>query len=143
MAIKMKDIGSLATKFSNRAQAAVPDYKAGVSAPRRDQMQSAIAAGDVWAQAVQDAASRDAFRKGLTKAGPSKWAANALSLGAARYPQGVQVAAPAWQSGFQPFYTVLSNLTLPPRGLRRSPQNLQRVQVVDAALAAAKTGKAA
>ncbi len=143
MAIKMKDIGSLATKFSTRAQASVPEYKLGIQNPKHDQMASAIAAAPVWAQAVADAAARNAFATGLQKAGPNKWSTNALNLGSQRYPQGVANAMPAWQSGFQPFYTVISNLTLPPRGLRRSPQNLQRVAAVDNALAAAKTGKAA
>ena len=139
MAIQIKDAGTVAQKWSTRAQAAQNDYKTGVTNPRRPQMDAAIAAKDLWAQGVQDAASRDAFAKGLTKAGPGKYSANASSKGAAHYPDGVRQGTGSYQAGVEPFFAALRTATLPVRGLRRSPQNLQRVQFVDNLLAQVKT----
>lgn len=138
MAIAIKDVGSLATKYSQRAQAAAPDYKSGVMAPRRSQSASAIAAAGTWAQAVQQAATNGSYQKGLTKSGDAKWQTNASTLGASRYPQGVAAASSAWANGVTPYLQTLSNLNLPPRGVRGSPQNIQRVQAVNDALAKAK-----
>lgn len=141
MAIQIKDPNTVAGKWATRAGAAQADYKAGVMAPRRPQNASAIAAAPLWASAVADAATRDAFAKGLRKAGEDKYRNNASTKGAAHYPDGVRVAQPAYAAGVQPYFAALASATLPPRGLRRSPQNLQRVQFVDNLLASIKTGK--
>jgi hypothetical protein len=134
MAIQLKDVGTYASKYVARAQAATPDYKAGVQSPRRSQSQAAIAAAPTWAQAVQDAASRGSFAKGLNKSGDAKWQANALNKGGARYGSGVAAAQNDWATGVQPYLQTLSNLTLPARGVRGSPQNIARVQAVADAL---------
>lgn len=139
MAIAIKDVGTLATKYTQRAQAAAPDYKAGVMAPRRSQSASAIAAAGTWSQAVQQAATNGSYQKGLTKSGDAKWQQNASTLGAQRYPQGVANASAAWSNGVQPYLQTLANLTLPPRGVRGSPNNIARVQAVNDALAKAKS----
>jgi hypothetical protein len=141
MAIAIKDAGALATKYSTRAAAAAPDYKAGVMNPKRSQSQSAIAAKDTWAQAVQQAATNGSYAKGLNKSGDAKWQQNASTVGVTRYPQGVQNAGAAWANGVTPYLQVLSGLTLPPRGVRGSPQNIQRVQAVNDALAKAKAAQ--
>jgi hypothetical protein len=134
MAIQIKDVGTLGAKFVARAQAAVADYKAGVASPRRPQAASAIAAKDTWAQGVQAAAANGSFAKGLQKSGDAKWQANATNKGGVRYGPGVAAAQNDWQNGVAPYLQTLSNLTLPARGVRGSPQNIQRVQAVADAL---------
>src|SRR6266704_1417607 len=129
MAINIKDTGALATKFAKRAQAAGPDYKAGVLAPRRSQSAEAIAAADRWLGGVT-AAGTVAFTRGLQKAGDEKWQRKAQTVGADRYPSGAAAAGPDWASGVGPILDALRNTSLPPRGLRRSPQNIARVQAV-------------
>lgn len=134
MAIAIKDTGALAAKYSARAQAAVADYKAGVAAPRRSQSGAAIAAKDSWAQGVQAAAANGSFAKGLAKSGDAKWQTNSTSKGGVRYGPGVAAAQNDWANGVQPYLSLLSNMTLPPRGVRGSPQNIQRVAAVADAL---------
>lgn len=134
MAILIKDVGTLAAKFAARGQAAVADYKAGVSAPRRSQSQAAIDAAQTWATAVQDAATRGSFAKGLRKSGDQKWQANALALGSTRYGPGVANAQQAWATGVKPYLDTLASLNLPPKGVRGAPQNYARVQAVGDAL---------
>lgn len=141
MAIKIKDTGTLADKFAKRASAAQPEYKAGVLDPAVPQQQAAAAAGELWNQAVTEAAGRDAFRKGVTATPADKWGRNAAGKGADRYAGGVNAAKGDWATGTQPYLTALANLTLPARGLRRSAQNIARVQAVIDTLGAVKQAR--
>jgi hypothetical protein len=138
MAIQIKDVNTLAAKFSTRAAAAQGDYKTGVMTTTKSQSNNAIAAKDVWAQAVAKAVADGRYAKGLQKAGDAKWQANASSVGAQRYPQGVQAAGPAWAAGVTPYFTALQGLSLPPRQVKG--QNIARVQAVDDLLQKVKTG---
>jgi hypothetical protein len=138
MAIKIKDVGTLAQKFVKRAGAAGADYAAGVMNPKRDWNANTAAAAPVWAQAVQTAAANGRFAAGVAKAGNAKWQANASGKGAQRYPQGVGGAAAAWQSGVTPYLNALATLDLPPRGVKGT--NINRVSAVDDALHKIKMG---
>src|SRR5271166_2779602 len=89
MAIAVKDIGTIAAKWSQRAQAAGPDYTAGVKAPSTDWATATSASAQSWSQGVQQAVTDGRFSSGVTKAGTAKWQAGAVNKGAARYPQGV------------------------------------------------------
>jgi hypothetical protein len=141
MAIMIKDPTALATKFTARASAAAPDYKAGVQTTTKSQSAAAIAAKDVWAAAVAAAAQNGSYAKGLQKSGDDKWRANASGIGATRYPQGVQNAGSAWAEGVTPYFNALKGLSLPPRQVKG--QNMARVQAVDDLLRKVKTGAAA
>jgi len=143
MPIAVANINTLAAKYSANAQNAVAAYKAGVQSPRRSQSATAIAAAQTWAQAVQTAATNGTYAKGLTKAGDAKWSANALNLGAQRYGPGVANAQGAWAACETPYLQAIANLTLPPRGVTGSPQNIARVQAVDTALQQVKAQSAA
>lgn len=135
-----RDTGSIAQKFQTRASAAAPDYKAGVSNAGSDWEAGARAGSDNWKAGVQDAITRDAFGSGVAGKA-TKYQTNAVNLGSARYPQGVQNAAGAYAQGVQPYLDVLKSLNLPPAGPRRSPQNMQRANAVALALGNKKTGK--
>ena len=139
MPIQVKDINSIAQKFVTRAGAAANDYKAGVMNPRTDQAQAAEAAQPTWAAAVQDAAARGAFAKGVARAGTAKWQSRASTIGVQRYPQGVQAAQAAYAQGEQPYLAAISSLNLPPRGVKGT--NVGRVQAVVDALRKVKLGQ--
>lgn len=140
MAIQTKDINAIASKWSTRAQAAGPDYTAGVKTTQKDWAALTAAAADSWGAGVSQAVSDGRFSKGVTAAGTPKWQAAASTKGAQRYPQGVSTAQPNYVSGFSPYLTVIQNLSLPPRSPRGSPNNIQRVSVITAALHAKKVG---
>lgn len=140
MAIATKDIGTIAAKWSSRAQAAGPDYTAGVKSTQKDWAALTAAAADSWGAGVSQAVTDGRFAKGVVAAGTPKWQAAASSKGATRYPQGVASGQPAYNAGFSPFLTVIQNLTLPPRSPRGSPNNIQRVSTIDSALHAKKIG---
>jgi hypothetical protein len=134
MPIQTKDINTIASKWSSRAQAAGPDYTAGVKSTQKDWASNTAAASDSWGAGVSQAVSDGRFAKGVTAAGTDKWRSNAASKGAQRYPQGVAGAQPAFNAGFSPYLAVIQNVTLTPRSPRGSPNNIQRVSIITAAL---------
>ncbi len=142
MPINIKDDAKLAEKFARRAGGATADYAEGIETPKRSQSESAIAQKDTWRDAVSAAAADDRFAKGLRKAGDEKWSRKARSVGRDRYSPGVTAAKSDWQAGVAPYLGALRTMTLPAKGLRRSPQNVLRVQAVIDTLGKVKTGGA-
>jgi hypothetical protein len=141
--IPLRPIDKVVDKWKSRATAAGPDYTFGVQNPLKDWATFAQAAGDSWRAGVTDAAGRDAYRKGVAKAGTPKWQRKAVDLGSRRFPEGVTAGAPDYKAEFAPFYDALSKIDLPPRGARGDPKNLERVRVIMQTLRAVKTGAGA
>jgi hypothetical protein len=134
MAIKVKDPATSSAKYVQNAGNAVNAYKAGVQAPKQSQSAAAIAAIPNWQQAVASPSAAAAMKSGLTASGDTGWMNGALNKGAARYPQGVQLAQGKWQTNTQPYLTALANINLPAKGIRGAAQNYQRTQAVGQAL---------
>lgn len=139
--IKMRDTGFLANKFATRAGAASNDYKTGVEVAGGDWEANTIAGEDNYKAGVNEAMGRNAFSKGVRKAGASKYTKNASTLGPQRYQTGVANAKDAWAAGFAPVAQVLMGLNLPPKGPKRSPANQNRSNMVQTALGAWKTAQ--
>lgn len=140
MAIATKDIGTIASKWSARAQAAGPDYSAGVKSTTKDWAGLTAAAADNFSAGVTQAVADGRFQKGVTAAGTDKWRNAATGKGAQRYPTGVASGQPAFSNGFAPFLQVIQNVNLPPRSPRGSPNNIQRVSAITSALHQKKVG---
>ena len=134
MAIQTKSIDQIAKKWSDRAQAAAPDYTAGVEGTQKDWASNTANASQAWQTGVSQAAARGGFTKGVRAAGTEKWRANASSKGSQRYGPGVSVAQPDFQSGFSPYLSTIQSLTLPARQAKGSPSNYSRSQAVGTAL---------
>lgn len=134
MAIAIKPLSTIVTKYVQRASAAGQAYVDGINNPKQDWAQTTAASANSWASGVQSAVTDGRFAKGVTAAGDSKWSSQSINVGAARYPGGVTAGQNRYSTGIQPFLTALSNLTLPPRGPKGDPSNLNRVSAVDTAL---------
>ena len=134
MAIALKPMEQIADKYAKRAQAASPEYAAGVAAPRKDWAAATGAAESAYEQGVQEAIARDGFGKGVRKAGNAKWQHRSTTLGAQRYPTGVAAAKPDYLAGFAPYAQVLTSVSLPAKGPRGAAGNLERVRAVADAL---------
>lgn len=139
--MKVKDLGTSAAKFGTNAAAGSNNYKAGVQA-NSDWASKTAGAEDTWGQGVQAAISSKRFSSGVNKAGQSKWQSNTVNKGQARFQQAVasDAAKQAWQAGFQPYATVLGGITVPPKGVKGSPNNYAIVQAIGDALHKAKVG---
>ena len=138
--MKVKSIDAIAAKWNSRAQNAGTAYKDGVSATTGWAAATAAGANN-WAQGVTQAASDGRFAKGVNKSGDAGWQNGAINKGVSRYGPGVAASQGKFSAGFAPYATVLSNLTLPQRFPKGSPQNVDRVNAVVTALRNAKIGK--
>ena len=133
-----KSVGSSSDKWVRRAGAAAQDYKQGVQSPRTSWQEATADAEENYNAGVQEAISAGRFGKGVSAAGNQKWQAKAASKGADRFGPGVQAGKSDYERGFAPYQSVLSGLSLPPRGAKGDPRNLERVRAVAEALRAAK-----
>src|SRR3990167_3009123 len=138
---QVKSMSDTSSKWVRRAGSASQEYSEGVSNPRRSWEQSTKASEKNYESGVQAAISRKAFCKGVSDAGDSKWQSRSQELGAARFSSGVQASESAYNEGFAPYHQALSSITLPPRGSKGSPENLNRVAAVANLLRSKKVGK--
>ena len=136
----IKSLTVIADKWAANSSAteARNAYTAGINAPRAPWAESTVAADQARKDGLADADVRNAFVTGVNAAGNQKWRDRAATLGPTRFSQGVQVAKPAYNSGFSKYHTVISGVTLPPRGAKGSPENLERVRAITEALHTAK-----
>ena len=65
MAVSVKDAATSAKKFVTRAQAAGPDYTAGVSNAGAKWAANTKSSSDAWAQGVTQAAASGRFAQGV------------------------------------------------------------------------------
>jgi len=132
--VAIKPLDVIVDKWKRRASIAGPDYEAGVRAPKEDWATATAGAEDAWEGGVQAAVAEKRFMKGATKAGTAKWQRKAIELGVKRYPEGVNVAVDDYKAGFGPFAEEISKVTLPERGPKGDPRNIERVKVIADAL---------
>lgn len=92
------------------------------------------AAESNYEQGVQKGIQGKRFGKGVAKAGTAKWQQNTLAKGPSRWAEGIGMSTQAYEDGFAPFRRVIEVTTLPPRGPKGDPRNIQRVQVMADAL---------
>lgn len=121
-------------KWVNRASSATNEYSEGVKNPRNDWAEATKNAEATYQSGIQQAIAEKRFAKGVTKAGSEKWRQKAIEVGPSRFSQGVQVSEDAYASGIQPFLDTIQRTTLPPRGPKGDPRNLERVKIMADAL---------
>ncbi len=136
----MKSAQSVASKFAERASAATGDYESGARNTTKDQAAAAIAAADIYKQAVTAAANDGRYAKGLAKSGKSGWLHGITTKGVNRFGEGVSQAAPKYATNSARFDTARNAASSLPRGIKGSAANLARVTAVVAAQIAAKKG---
>lgn len=135
---EIKPLSSISSKWGKNAALGGDAYRDGVNAPRRPWAASAAAADDARKAGLAEADARNAFVNGVQAAGDAKWKNNATILGPARFRQGVTNAQPVYQQGFAKYHSVISGVTLAPRGPKGSPENIERVRQIADALHSAK-----
>lgn len=138
----IKSLSRISEKWADNAGStqAGNAYREGVQSPRRSWEDATVAADDARKAGLEAADARDAFITGVREAGNAKWQRRATSLGPSRFRQGVREAKDDFSRGFAPFHSVIAGLTLPPRGPKGSPENIERVRVIAEALHAERVG---
>jgi len=130
------------SRWARKAAGASEDYASGVQSPRADWQASTLAAAPAQAAGVQAAIARGSFARGVQAAGTAKWQSRAVKLGTSRFAQGVSEGVSDYEKGVAPFLQVIEGVTLPPRGPKGDPRNLERVKAIATALRAKKVGSA-
>lgn len=136
---EIKPLERIVKKWGANSALAGDSYRDGVTSPRRSWESAAAEADGRRREGLAAADARDAFVRGVRGAGDAKWKARAQTLGPARFRQGVQNATPEYQAGFGKYHAVIAGVTLPPRGPKGSPENIERVRAIANALHSAKT----
>lgn len=134
----IRSTDAIAAKWAAVTPGRAAQYEAGIRNPIRDYAANAQAAATAWRDGVQAAIQGGRFAAGVRRVGNAKWQRKAIELGPTRYGTGVQAAQQDYATAFAPFRDAIERTTLPARGPRRSPQNLQRVNAMVTALSAAK-----
>jgi hypothetical protein len=134
----IKPLSQIAAKWAGNSSQAGSAYRDGVTSPRRSWQAAAAAANESRKAGLLQADLRNAYVNGVNEAGDTKWKNNSINLGPSRFAQGVQNAQPDFQSGFQKYHAVIAGVTLPPRGPKGSPENIERVRSITTALHTAK-----
>lgn len=139
VAIKVKDVGSIAQKFKTRASAAQGDYGTGVANAGADWEANSVAAEDNYGASVTQAVADKRYGKGV-RGSAGKYVKNATTLGPQRYGTGIANAQDAYAAGMQPVIAALQAINLPPRQVKGN--NAERSNIVATRLRAMKLGKA-
>ena len=137
---EIKSLASIKDKWTRVTPGRTEDYKLGIQNPKRDWATEAAAGAGNWKAGIDAAAAKDMFTKGVTAAGSKKWQEKAIKKGPGRFAEGVYIAGPDYEKGFQPYHDAIARVDLGPRFPKRDPRNLERVKKVVDALVAQKIG---
>ncbi|MEM4430210.1 MAG: hypothetical protein QXM08_03540 [Thermofilaceae archaeon] len=140
MPLVLRPLDKIVEKWRSRASAASGDYAAGVEAPKYDWQKNTLAASDAWKSGITEAAAKNMFAKGVAATPTDFWKSRAITLGTARFADGVSKSVDVYKAKWAPYYDVLTKIELPPRGARGDPKNIERVRAIITALRAKKTG---
>jgi len=138
MAIRVKDVASSTDKWARRTAVATPDYEKGLQGSGAAWEANSKLSNDAWKQGVTQAAGRDAFTKGISAAGATKFESKALSKGPSRFGPGAAASTGDYAQRVAPYLQAITAITLPPRGPSGDPRNYQRTQKVGETLSALK-----
>ncbi len=136
--VQIKPLSRIRTKYVAGTQANQAEYEAGVRNPKKDWARETAAAEANYEAGIQKSIAQKRFGKGVNKSGTENWQAKTLAKGPTRWAQGVALAAPDYEAGFAKYHAIIAGLTLPPRGPKGDPKNIQRVAVIADALHKAK-----
>lgn len=134
MAIPVPNADQVSAKWRQRASAATDEYREGIENPRRSWEDTTAAAVQNYQDGVTQAIADGRFVRGVRDAGNIKWERNALEKGVPRFSQGISAGVEDFERGISEVLDVISRVDLPPRGVRGSPENIQRVSAVSTAL---------
>ena len=134
MAIKIRSTSDIAEKFSRVTPSRASEFVAGVAQVPPGEFEAAAIAGEAnYKVATSAAIAKGSRAKGLAGSG-QKWLRRIAANGESRFATGTAGAASDFAQGFAPFRETIAGLTLPPRGPRGDPKNIERVRAVADAL---------
>lgn len=129
-----KTAAEVAGKMVARAGQASGDYVEGAKKTSKDQASAAIAAIPNMKLGINEAIDKGRVARGLNRSGKSGWLSGIETKGQNRFGEGVAAGAPRYAERSGAFDSARGAASSILRGPKGSPQNLQRVAAVVAAL---------
>lgn len=126
----VKSMDRITKKWVRQSATAAPEYKAGIENPRVSWSEATAASEANYESGVTAAIGRKAFGKGVRRAGDAAWKEGALNKGTARWGAGIAASENKYQRGYAPYRAELESITLPPRGPKGDPANINRVAII-------------
>lgn len=136
--VQIASAADIAAKYARVTPGRSTDYANGVANPKKSWSANTVAAEASWSQGVAQAATEKRFSKGVNKAGNEKWQRKSVDVGTTRWGPGVSAAQDDYASGIAPYVAVIQGITLPARGPKGDPRNIERVTRIAQALHAKK-----
>lgn len=133
-ALKIKPIEASTTKWTDNASRSAEEFAVNAEAAADDWAKGAAGAADTYHSAVTASGIKERFRRGVQRAGASKYARKIRDVAKDRFGPGVGAAAVDYRAGAEPYYQTLAGLTLSSRKPRGDPANYNRVTEVGKAL---------
>jgi hypothetical protein len=130
MAIKIKPIADIASKWAEVTPGRAAYYEAGASVAGADWEKGATAAAPAYKAAISAVNIEKMFTGGIKRAGAAKYERKVKDVGIGRFGPGITAAVPDFTAGFDPFVSTIAALTLPARQPRGADANLERVRVI-------------
>ena len=130
----MRTRGGGDERWKNRAAGSTDTYVEGARNPRKPWAEATAAAESNYNEGISKSIAKKSFGKGVRKAGDSKHLQGIETKGASRYASGIAFGQAAYASGVAPYLQVIESISLPPRGVKGDPRNLERVSKITTAL---------
>jgi len=131
--VATKSVKDIAKKWGDVTPGRASYYEAGVKAPSKDWAESTAKGEDAYESGITEAISQKRFSKGVRQAGTPAWQTGSIEKGISRYGPGVRASIDKYEQNVAPFIEELGRITLPQRGARGDPRNLERVaRIADA-----------
>jgi hypothetical protein len=130
----------ICNRWQKNTAGATEDYKKGIANPKRSWGRETCLACDRYSSGVDKAYGRNAFGKGVKKAGTNRWRAKTLLKGPTRFFQGVIDGSNSYADGYKPYHASFPGISLGPRFRRGDPRNIGRCNAVCTAFGKIKVG---
>jgi len=134
MAIKVKPIDASTTKWQENAGRSAEAFATGALAAADDWAKNTAGAADTFGSAISAPGIKERFRRGVVRAGATKFARKITDVARDRFAPGIAAAVTDYHAGAEPYFATISSLTLSPRKPRGDPANYSRVEQVGKAL---------
>ena len=132
--VATKSIDEVSTKWGDVTPGRAKYYEDGVKKPSKDWESETVKGENAYEAGVNEAIANNSFGKGVRKAGTSTWQEGSIEKGIPRYGPGVRASINKYKENFAPYLEELGRISLPARGARGDPRNLERVAVIADAL---------
>lgn len=133
-AIKIKPVEASTDKWADNAARSAEAFAAEAEASADAWARNTEAAADTYGLAISAPGIKARFKKGVSRAGATKFALKIRQVAKDRFGPGVAFGKDDYKTGVEPYFSTIAALTLTARKPKGDPANYKRVEEVGKAL---------